>query len=130
MELMVYDEWRRPYLSVWVGVALALLAAVLGAGTVLAFRASAAAGPGRPPPAATCLRAVEQADAAIAAAVPIETALSKQTDAMNGLLAGRLTTRQALDRTLPGLTRGAEKTVQFDTERGSFADLAASCRAG
>lgn len=73
--------------------------------------ASSAAGAASPP---ACRTALERADAALERSVAIERALAAHTDVVDELLAERIGTQEALDRSLPVLTEGA-------TERGRFA---------
>ncbi len=86
--------------------------------------AEPSAAPSAAPPtvgvSADCREALDQADLALETSVALEQALAAQTRVMDDLLASRLTTAQALDQSLPVLTRAATDRRQFAAELSAF----------
>ncbi len=90
--------------------------------------------PSVPPPAAPaqdapapCLDALGQADAVLERSAALQEALAEQTRVMDELLAQRLTTDQALDQSLPVLTRGATDRKLFAEELASYQRSRGAC---
>jgi hypothetical protein len=135
VDLIAYDEGRRRYLSLAVVGVAALVAAVIGAGAVAIWHVTTSSGSsgrpgGTPSVSGACSQALARADAAIADGQALESALTTQTVAVNDLMAGRITSQQLLDRTLPDLTRGSQRSLQFDQDKAVFRAAAHACRSG
>ena len=131
-------SWRTGALLL---LAVAVTASLLTwAGLTLAGRDPASAGDVRQPgevtlgapeagqAASPCSEAVALAEEALVQAREIDRTLAAQTQEVNELLAGRSTSGQLLDRTLPGLTRGAQRSTAFSVADQEFRAAAARCR--
>ena len=137
VNLVAYDEQRRPYLRAIAAVPLVVVAAAMGALLLWLFHATSASGSpssdGRLQQAATtpaaCVQALDNADAAMRDVRAVEAALTTQLRAMNDLIAHRISTDEALGQTLPPLTRASQQSLQLDQDAAAYAALASVCRA-
>ena len=131
------------------GVVAVVLAAVLGAGIAAAAvgagdAARAAAPPGPPatgvpvratptepatsPAVAACVDALARAEEALTEAREVDRVLRAQTDVMNDLLAERIDADEALERALPGLNRGAQRSTALEAADERYRAATPSCR--
>ena len=76
---------------------------------------------------AACATALAQADALAQRSTALEQALADHTRIMDELLAERLTAEQALDETLPVLTRGATERDRFRDELAAYQSSRGAC---
>jgi hypothetical protein len=75
----------------------------------------------------SCIDALGQADTVLERSTALQQALAEQTRVMDELLAQRLTTDQALDRSLPVLTRGATDRKLFEQELAAYQRSRGAC---
>ena len=85
------------------------------------------AAPAEPTPAPACLAALLRADAALERSVALDEALAAHTDIVDELLAERIDTQEALDRTLPVLTDGATERRRFEQELSAYSESREEC---
>ena len=76
---------------------------------------------------AACTTALARADAVAQRATALQQALAEHTRIMDELLAQRVTTEQALDETLPVLTRGATERDHFEDELAAYESSRGAC---
>lgn len=74
-----------------------------------------------------CTTALVRADAVAQRSTALEQALAEHTRIMDELLAERLTAEQALDETLPVLTRGATERDRFQDELAAYESSRGAC---
>jgi len=156
VDLVVYDDADRRYVPWLVSLTAVVVGALLAAGlTYLLARPSAAGevsgttagvaataptpspqddAPVQQPqegaaPDAACTDALAQADAALERSSAVATALAEHTRIVEELLAERVTTSQALDQSLPVLTRGATDRRLFEEELARYRDARQACAA-
>ncbi|GAA2725128.1 hypothetical protein [Cellulomonas aerilata] len=156
MDLVVYDDDDRRYVPWWASIAAVVLTGVLAAGITFAFarsqpeqvgepgdpqvaRSADAAPPSTASPAPTqtevpgdaagsaCATALAWADAVAQRSTALDQALADHTRIMDELLAQRLTTEQALDQTLPVLTRGATERDRLEDELAAYRSSREAC---
>lgn len=85
------------------------------------------AAPAEPTPAPACLAALLRADAALERSVALDEALAAHTDIVDELLAERIDTQEALDRSLPVLTDGATERRRFEQELSAYSESREQC---
>ena len=78
-------------------------------------------------PVAACTDALADADAALERSSRLATALAEHTRIVEELLAERVTTQQALDQSLPVLTRGATDRRLFTEELARYRGARQAC---
>lgn len=78
-------------------------------------------------PVPGCAEALKQADAVVDRAGRVGQALGAHTRIVDELLAKRLDTEQALDRTLPVLTTGARDLTGLEADRRSYQLARGAC---
>jgi hypothetical protein len=155
VDLVVYDDEERRYVPWRTSVAAVVVTGLLAAGLTLAFaRSPQTEQPGddggpravtssetptpTPTPTGTtgtpsatpsdaCATALASADAVAARSAALEQFLAEHTRIMDDLLAQRVTTEQALDQTLPVLTRAATQRDFFEDELAAYRSSRAAC---
>lgn len=127
MILIAYDEYDRRFFSLTLLILVALAAVVVAVGVSLAMRPSAQ----RPSAATTigisCSAALRAADRALGEAQQVEQNMSSHTSVMNDLLAGRITTPQALDRGMPSLIAASQHSTRLDQDIQDYRLAAPKC---
>jgi hypothetical protein len=73
------------------------------------------------------MTALARADALAQRSMVLEQALTEHTRIMEDLLAERLTAQQALDATLPVLTRGATERDRFQDDLAAYESSRGAC---
>jgi hypothetical protein len=114
-------------------VIAALLGVILGTATVALFDGSSASSADEPTSktavdVAACTQAMWRADAVIAGSRVLRDTLARQTRVMNDLLAHRVTERQAVDSTLPGLVHATQQSSRLDQDAAAYREAARDCR--
>jgi hypothetical protein len=79
-------------------------------------------------PSAACAKAVDRANKSLAYAVQVEKALAEHTEYMNELLAGRISSSQALHEGMPSLVMGASASARFDGALADYRQVVKSCK--
>jgi hypothetical protein len=79
-------------------------------------------------PAPACVAALLRADAVLERAAQVDAALSEHTAIMDDLLAERIDTEEALDRTLPVLTDGSTDRRELEESLAAYAEVREGCR--
>jgi hypothetical protein len=147
VDVVVYDEEDRRYVPLVFVLLLALLLAVLAVlATGLALRGgseAAASGAAIPrqqtssdqagtvvQPSGDCLAALERGDTTVARAERLESELKAHTEAMDDLLAKRITADQLVDRSLPVLTESATDRRRFAEELKAYQAARRACGQG
>ena len=142
MDQILYGHRQQPYVLWHAGALAVALTGVLATGMTYAAMADVSGGgvPGVVAAAGRdvavtagaassgCAEALARAEEVLTEARAVDRALATQVQAANDVLAGRVLPQQALDRTLPALTRGAQRSAAFAQAEQRYRSAAQSCR--
>jgi hypothetical protein len=134
VDLVVRDDRDRRYVSLLVTLGAAGLAAMVLGGLAYEVGRSQPTEPLAAGPSAAvleepeCALALDRVDAAVAAGLRLERALTEHARAIDDLRARRTTREQALSRAVPPLRGAAEDRRAFKDALSTYQGRRAACR--